>query len=98
LPIVSTHESADGRPFRLTAGPRDKDQFNFTAPESRIRKTPDGFGQSDNAEAAVEIESRLLIGINMSDAPNDKGRLGPTPTAVSPGIESVEAVLVDSGY
>ncbi len=61
-------------------------------------KTPDGFGQSYNAQAAVEIESRLLVGVNVSDAPNDKGQLGPTLAAVSPVIESLEAVLVDSGY
>ncbi len=46
----------------------------------------------------MEIESRLLVGVNMSDAPNDKGQLGPTLAAVSPVIESLEAVLVDSGY
>jgi hypothetical protein len=61
-------------------------------------KTPDGFGQSYNAQAAVEIESRLLVSVNVSDAPNDKGQLGPTLAAVSPVIESLEAVLVDSGY
>jgi hypothetical protein len=61
-------------------------------------ETPDGFGQSYNAQAAVEIESRLLVGVNVSDAPNDKELLGPTLAAVSPLIESLEAVLVDSGY
>jgi hypothetical protein len=61
-------------------------------------KTPDGFGQSYNAQAALEIESRLLVGVNVSDAPNDKGQLGPTLAVVSPVIESLEAVLVDSGY
>ena len=79
-------------------GPRDKDQFNFTDPESRIMKTSDGFGQSYNAQAAVEIESRLLVGVNVSDAPNDKRQLEPTLAALSPVIESVEAVLVDSGF
>ena len=34
----------------------------------------------------------------MSDAPNDKGQLKPTLEAVSPVIESIKAVLVDSGY
>jgi hypothetical protein len=34
----------------------------------------------------------------VSDAPNDKGQLVPTLAAVSPVIESLEAVLVDSGY
>ena len=45
----------------------------------------------------MEIESRLLVGVNVSDAPNDKGQLGPRLAAVRPVIESLEAVLVDSG-
>ena len=94
-----TGKKPGGRPPQPPReGPRDKDQFNFTDPESRIMKTPDGFGQSYNAQAAVEIESRLLVGVNVSDAPNDKGQLVPTLAAVSPVIESLEAVLVDSGY
>ncbi len=94
-----TGKKPGGRPPQPPReGPRDKDQFNFTDPESRIMKTPDGFGQSYNAQAAVEIESRLLVGVNVSDAPNDKGQLGPTLATVSPVIESLEAVLVDSGY
>jgi hypothetical protein len=94
-----TGKKPGGRPPQPPReGPRDKDQFNFTDRESRIMKTPDGFGQCYNAQAAVEIESRLLVGVNVSDAPNDKGQLGPTLAAVSPVIESVEAVLVDSGY
>jgi len=32
-------------------GPRSKDQFNFTDPESRIMKTGSGFAQSSNAQA-----------------------------------------------
>ena len=60
--------------------------------------TPDGFEQSDNAQAAVEIDSRLLVGVSVTDAPNDKEQLAPTLAAVSPVIESVGAVLVDSGY
>jgi hypothetical protein len=35
-------------------------------------KTPDGFEQSYNAQDAVDIESHLLVGVNVSDAPNDK--------------------------
>ena len=36
--------------------------------------------------------------MNVSDAPNDKEQLRPTLAAVIPLIESVEAVLVDSGF
>src|ERR1700736_3484364 len=36
------------------AKPDDKDQYNFTDPESRIMKGADGFVQGYNAQAAVE--------------------------------------------
>jgi transposase len=54
-------------------GPRRKDQSNFTAPESRIMKSGSGFAQSDNAPAAVEVESRLLVSQAVTDAPNERG-------------------------
>ncbi len=43
-----------------SAEPKPKDQYNFTDPESRIMKagTGDHFEQADNAQAAVEVESR----------------------------------------
>ena len=53
--------------------PEAKDQFNFTNPESRLMKTADGFAQSYNAQAAVEIDSRLIVSQAVSDAPNDRG-------------------------
>jgi hypothetical protein len=46
----------------------------------------------------VEIDSRLLVGVSETAAPNDKEQLVPTLAAVSPVMESVGAVLVDSGY
>jgi transposase len=79
-------------------GPQDKEQYNFTDPESRMMKTADGFQQSYNAQAAVEIESRLIVSQRVSDAPNDKEQLAPTLGAISAVIESVSAVLIDSGF
>lgn len=79
-------------------GPRAKDQYNFTDPESRLMKTADGFQQTYNAQAAVEIESRLVVSAAVTDAPNDKEQLVPTLGAVSPVIASLGAVLIDSGF
>ncbi len=81
-------------------GPQDKDQYNFTDPESRIMKAGSGghFEQSYNAQAAVEIDSRLIVAQLVSDAPNDKEQLVPTLQTLSPVVESVAAVLVDSGF
>jgi hypothetical protein len=45
----------------------------------------------------LEIESRLLVDVNVNDAPKDKGLLGPTLEAVSPVIEGLDAVLVGNG-
>ena len=79
-------------------GPRAKDQYNFTDPESRVMKTAEGFQQTDNAQAAVEIESRLVVSPTVTDAPNDKEQLMPTLGALSPVVQSIGAVLIDSGF
>jgi transposase len=81
-------------------GPSSKDQYNFTDPESRIMKAGNGqhFEQAYNAQAAVEIESRLIVGQHLVDAPNDKEQLVPAMAAITPVVESVAAVLVDNGY
>ena len=44
------------------AQPKDKDQYNFTDPESRIMKGADGFVQAYNAQAAVEADLQLIVG------------------------------------
>ncbi len=79
-------------------GPRDQDQYNFTDPESRIMKVRGGFEQSYNAQAAVEVQSMLIVGQHVTHQANDKQQLIPTLAAVSPVITQVSNVLVDSGY
>lgn len=86
------------KPEPPAEGPRPKDQYNFTDPESRIMKDGGSFEQCYNAQAAVEVESRLIVGRRVSDAPNDKEKLAPVLEAVSPAAGSVSAALVDSGY
>ena len=49
-------------PTPPSPAPRPKDQYDFTDPESRIMKDGTGFEQSYNAQAAVEVESRLIVG------------------------------------
>jgi transposase len=80
--------------------PKPGDQYNFTDPESRIMKAGSGqhFEQSYNAQAAVEVDSRFIVGERVSQAPNDKEQLVPTVAAVGQPVESVAAVLTDSGF
>lgn len=80
--------------------PKPSDQYNFTDPESRIMKAGSGqhFEQSYNAQAAVEVDSRLIVGLRVSQAPNDKQELVATVAAIAKPVESVAAVLTDSGF
>src|ERR1035437_1281863 len=80
--------------------PEPGDQYNFTDPESRIMKAGNGnhFEQSYNAQAAVEVERRLIVGERVSQAPNDKQEMVPTLAAISAEAGSVAAALVDSGF
>src|SRR6185436_19652232 len=51
-----------------------------------------------NAQAAVEVESRLIVGERVSQAPNDKQELVPSVAAIAPAAGPVAAVLTDSGF
>jgi transposase len=83
-----------------TPEPDAKEQYNFTDPESRIMKAGSGnhFQQCYNAQAAVEVESRLIVGQRASQSPNDKQELVPTLASVPAEAGRIEAVLVDSGF
>lgn len=80
--------------------PKPSEQYNFTDPESRIMKAGSGqhFEQSYNAQAAVEVESRLILAAPVSPAPNDKEQLVPTMQAIPAEAGSVSAVLADNGF
>jgi len=56
------------------------------------------FEQCCNAQAAVEVDSRLIVGERVSQACNDKQELVPTVAAVAAPVESVAVVLADSGF
>ena len=64
------------------AEPKDKDQYNFTDPESRIMKGAEGFVQGYNAQAAVEPERGLIVGQLVTEAANDKEQLKPMVEAI----------------
>ena len=80
--------------------PGTKDQMNFTDPESRIMpcggKT--NFEQAYIAQAGAEIKSRLIVTKRISQAPNDKQELVENVTALDPVIQSIETILIDSGF
>jgi hypothetical protein len=81
------------------ARPEEKDQYNFTDPESRIMKGADGFVQGYNAQAVVEATLQLIVGQAVTDATNDKRQLMPMLEIMEAQSEQRPTeVLADSGY
>jgi transposase len=81
------------------AKPDDKDQYNFTDPESRMMKGADGFVQGYNAQAAVEPKLLLIVGQTVTEATNDKKQLIPMVELIEQQSgQRPEAILADNGY
>lgn len=90
-----------GRPPQPpTAGPRAKDQYNFTDPDSRIMKnsTNQGFDQDYNAQVAVDQASFLIVGESLSNHPNDQAEARPTLESIAPQLGQPGAAALDNGY
>lgn len=81
------------------AKPVDKDQYNFTDPESRIMMGADGILQGFNAQAAVEPTMQLIVGQQVTQAANDKEQLTPmVETIERQAGQRPQAILADNGY
>ena len=87
-------------PTPPTLGVQDKDQYNFTDPESRIMKnsTNDGFDQHYNAQAAVAQDSFLIVANTLSNHPNDQAEAIPTLDAIPAALGKPQASALDNGY
>lgn len=80
------------------ATPNPKAQYNFTDPESRIMKGPDGFLQAYNVQVAVD-ELQLIVGHAVTQDTNDKKQLLPMITAIAQQSgDTPTQVLADAGY
>ncbi|MBI1271048.1 transposase [bacterium] len=79
--------------------PKEKDQRNFTDPESRIMKKGASFEQCYNAQAAVDKGSQIILAAFVTQAGNDKQQLEPL---VQKTVDQVGVLpgrgLADAGY
>jgi len=81
------------------AKPEDKAQYNFSDPESRIMKGPDGFLQAFNTQVAVESVSQLIVGQTVTQEPNDKQQVEPMVAVIEQQAgQKPKELLADSGY
>src|ERR1700719_4585881 len=82
-----------------SAKPTDKDQYNFTDPESRLMKGSDGLMQGYNAQAAWEPVLQLIVGQSVTPAANDKQQIEPMVQVIEQqSVQRPAGLLADSGY
>jgi len=79
--------------------PPDKAQRNFTDPESRIMKGPDGFVQAYNAQLGVDAASHVIVAQLVTNAGTDSAHFDPLLAQVkgNTGRQAAE-VSADAGY
>ena len=89
-------------PAEPPPGPQPKDQVNLTDADSRIMPTSGGgFEQAYNAQAAVDVNTMLIVAQHVSQNPNDKQEVKPALDnldAVAAVIGKAEALITDNGY
>jgi transposase len=89
--------TATGEPAE-SATPDPKAQYNFTDPESRIMKGPDGFVQAYNVQLAVD-DLQFIVGQAVTQETNDKKQLLPMITTITRQTGDVpEQLLADAGF
>lgn len=96
-----TGRKSGGRPPQPpTPGVRDKDQYNFTDPDSPITKNSNntGFDQNYNTQVAVAQQSLLIVANTLSAHANDKQEAVPTLDAIPAVLGKPEAGALDNGY
>lgn len=94
------HKPRGRAPKPPVPGPRNKDQYNFTDPESRIMKNSNnsGFDQHYNAQVAVDQDSFLIVSNTISNHPTDQHEAIPTLDAIPYEVGRPGAAALDNGY
>ena len=89
-----------GQPFKSEFGkPREKAQYNFTDPQSRIMKMGNAFEQSYNAQACVDEAHQIIVAVGVTNNPADSTQLMPMVEATEAVVDQIPGqVLADSGY
>jgi transposase len=89
-------------PHEPPTGPQSKDQVSLTDEDARIMPASNGaYEQAYNAQASVDTQSRLIVGIQVSQATNDKHQMAPMLEclqALPAPLGKVHTVLADTGY
>lgn len=108
LKVRAAKEATQGRklggrkPKAPESGPKASDQVNFTDADSRIMPVSGGgFEQAYNAQASVDMDKMLIIGMHVSQQPNDKQEVEPALAqlnALPDELGQVNRAALDAGY
>ena len=82
-------------------GPQAKDQINLTDEESRIMPSHEGFVQAYNGQAAVDVDSMLIVVARLTQQTNDKQQVEPMLNELDKlpsELGSPDTLLADNGY
>jgi len=98
-----TGKKPKGRsPMPPEPGPKNKDQVNLTDRDSRIMPSQGGgFEQAYNGQAAVDIETMLIVENHITQQSNDKLEVTPAVESLSSlpdKLGTVDKLLADAGY
>lgn len=90
------------KPVAPDEKPKPSDQVNFTDEESRIMPiSGGGFQQAYNAQAAVDMDTMLILENHVSQSSNDKQELEPILNKIAElpnQLGVVDRVAADNGY
>jgi transposase len=92
---------AGKQPQPPVPGPTAKDQVNLTDEDSRIMPTSGGFEQCYNAQAGVDVTTKIIVSAHVTQEPNDKQQMKPTLeklAALPRELGEVTGLISDSGY
>jgi transposase len=82
-------------------GPQAKDQINLTDEESRIMPSHEGFVQAYNGQAAVDVDSMLIVVARLTQQTNDKQQVEPMLNELDKlpsELGNPDTLLADNGY
>jgi hypothetical protein len=90
------------KPQEPTPEPKASDQVNLTDAESRIMPVSGGgFKQAYNAQAAIDIDNRLIVENHVTQNTNDKKELAPIFDNIEQlpsSLGKVDRAAADNGY
>jgi hypothetical protein len=98
-----TGKKPKGRsPIPPEPGPKNKDQVNLTDSDSRVMPSQGGgFEQAYNGQAAVDIDTMLIVESHITQQSNDKLEVTPAVENLSrlpDKLGTVDKLLADAGY